>query len=544
MPQGRFKMKLFYSVLFTIITVSLLGNWTWATSPGGDSMERIWDIESDSASNIYVAGDYADSLVVNGQSYAGYGVTDSFVLKYSSAGTFLWARAFGSATEDSAISLATDPIGNCYVSGYFTDSLRVGNQLAVSHGGWDIYVLKFGPQGDLLWLRSFGGALNDIGYGLAVSSAGRVYIAGWFADTISLPDGSSLVSAGGSDIFCIALDVEGNLIWSRRAGHSGVDYGYQVAADETGNAYITGNASAGAVFGDFNSPSNSMFVAKLDQFGEFQWLACGVGGLVVNLDVQRTTGTQQFGMACGRISGAVTYGDFTYSPVNGSDDAYYAKFDANTGQWLALSTFGGSAADNCKDVDLSSGPVMVFNFEGTAQFGSQAFSSNGERDLVLAYGEPLQFVPAGGEFSEVPSCIKQLPNGKIAIAGWHFGSFRLGEWSPDSGSATDQNAFIACFDPSLAAGENIPASSPALKLSPNPFSSELRVMVPKSDNLVKEIRVYNLRGQQIRVLQPIGNGTSETSYCWDGRDQNGAHCRTGLYLIRSGRSFAKVLLAY
>ena len=536
-------MKLNLCILFTFITASLLGTWTWARSLGGDSMERVWDIETDASSNIYLIGDFADSLCVNGQSYAGYGVSDSFVMKFSSSGAFIWAQTFGSVAEDSAISVATDPLGNCYVSGYFVDTLRVQEQSVVSNGGWDTYIVKLDPQGELLWLRSFGGPLNDIAYGLAVSPLGRVYVAGWFADSISFPGGSSIVSAGGSDIFCLALDLAGDYLWSRRAGTAGVDYGYQVAADEDGNAYVTGVAGMGAIFGPFALSSNGMYVTKLDPQGQFLWLNSGANGAVVNIAIQAETGASQSGMVCGRLSQDVTYGEFSYSPINESDDAYYATFDANTGQWLELNTFGGAWADNGKDVDLSFDPVIVFNFEGSADFGDQTFNSSGERDLVLAYGFPdLQFVSAGGQFSEVPSCIKQLPNGKIMIAGWHFGSFQLGAWNLDSGNSSNQNAFLACFDPAVAVDDDLIAVPSPIEYGPNPFSTELKLKLNKADSSSSKLKIYNLRGQLIRNLEPDSAGKTEAFYSWDGRDQAGKICSAGIYLIRWGTSCCKVLL--
>ena len=536
-------MKLYLFIIFTIISVSLLGNWTWASSIGGDSMERVWDIESDSASNFYLIGDFTDSLYVNGQSYAGYGVSDSFVMKFSSSGAFLWAQTFGSVAEDSAISVGTDPLGNCYVSGYFVDTLRVQNQSVVSHGGWDIYIVKLDPQGNLLWLRSYGGPLNDIAYGLAVSSMGRVYAAGWFADSISYPDGSSIVSAGGSDVFCTAFDFEGTYLWSQRGGTAGVDYGYQVAADDAGNAYVTGVAGIGALFGPFAMPSSGMYVFKLDPQGQYQWLACGSGGAVVNISIQTTAQTSQYGLVCGRLSIPVTYGDFTYSPINESDDAYYAKFDAATGQWLALSTFGGSSADNGKDVDLSFNPVIVCNFEESASFGNQTFTSHGERDFALGYGSgDMQFVAAGGEYSEVPSCLKQLPNGKIVIAGWHFGSVQLGSLRIDSGSSTNQNAFVACFDPAVGVNDDLISPPSPLSYGPNPFRTELNLRLTKTDSKPEQLEIYNLRGQRIKTLQPESSTKTEYLYSWDGRDQSGTTCSAGIYLIKHGGGMHKVIL--
>ena len=422
------------------------------------------------------------------------------------------------------------------------DSLKVEDQTVHSNGGWDIYILKLDPQGNLLWLRSYGGALNDIGYGLALSSIGQVYSAGWFADSISFSDGSSIVSAGGSDVFCTALDLQGNFLWSRRAGGTGVDYGYRVAADDAGNAYVTGVAGIGALFGTYPLPASGMYICKYNQDGDIQWLSSGAGGAVVNIAMQASASTSQYGMVCGRIANAVTYGDFFYTPINGSNDAYMAKFDAATGEWLSLSAFGGAASDNGKDMDLSSNPVMVFSFEESATFGNQTLISNGESDLVVAYGDPqTQFIAAGGEYTEAPSCIKQLPDGKIVIAGWHFGAAQFGSLLIDSGNPSNQNAFIACFNPASSADDNLAGPPNPLKISPNPFSSQLKISLERRTHGTSKLEIYNLRGQQVRSLEPELSNRGENLYHWDGLDNSGNNCSAGIYLIRSGKVSAKVL---
>jgi hypothetical protein len=70
----------------------------------------------------------------------------------------------------------------------------------------NIFVVKLSYSGNYVWGETFGGVELDIGYGLAVDSAGRVALAGTFGDIVDF-DPSPLESrwprpVRGKDLFC------------------------------------------------------------------------------------------------------------------------------------------------------------------------------------------------------------------------------------------------------------------------------------------------------------------------------------------------------
>jgi hypothetical protein len=44
------------------------------------------------------------------------------------------------------------------------------------------------------------------------------------------------------------LQCGGEFLWAKNAGTAGVDYGYEIACDNDGNAYVTGVANINAQF--------------------------------------------------------------------------------------------------------------------------------------------------------------------------------------------------------------------------------------------------------------------------------------------------------
>src|SRR6188508_2703002 len=87
-----------------------------------------------------------------------------------------WARGVGGIDDDYGWSVATDAARNVYVAGYFTVFARVGPTNFTSYGGSDIFLVKHDHNGNPLWATRAGGATNDQGRAVVTDAAGDVYL--------------------------------------------------------------------------------------------------------------------------------------------------------------------------------------------------------------------------------------------------------------------------------------------------------------------------------------------------------------------------------
>jgi hypothetical protein len=103
---------------------------------------------------------------------------------YAQAPSWVWAKSAGNAKGH---SIAVDAKGNVYVTGYFeSDSLTLGSITLRRAGGKDIFVVKYDPNGQVLWAKSAGGMNDDYGASIAVDASGNVYVTGYFeSDTLT-----------------------------------------------------------------------------------------------------------------------------------------------------------------------------------------------------------------------------------------------------------------------------------------------------------------------------------------------------------------------
>jgi hypothetical protein len=87
-----------------------------------------------------------------------------------------------------------------------------------------------------------GGSGYDFGYGIAVDSTGCAYVTGWtYSVDFQTQKPLQQGNAGGADVFVSKLNAAGTaLVYSTYVGGSGDDFGTGIAVDATGAAYVTG----------------------------------------------------------------------------------------------------------------------------------------------------------------------------------------------------------------------------------------------------------------------------------------------------------------
>ena len=164
-------------------------------------------------------------------------------LEYS---TFL-----GGSANDYAYDIAVDQQGNAYVTGQtnsldfpVTNGAVFANCAATNHC-IDVFVAKLNAQGTaLLYSTYLGGSDYDFGYGIAVDSSGNAFVTGR-TDSNNFPLWNPLYAThSNADAFVTKLGPDGAILFSTYLGGTLSDEGYDIAVDSSGDAYVTGYTSS------------------------------------------------------------------------------------------------------------------------------------------------------------------------------------------------------------------------------------------------------------------------------------------------------------
>ncbi len=138
----------------------------------------------------------------------------------------------------------------------------------------DLIKYDSGTPASTVWATSLGGEKWEHPWDMAIDSKGNIHITGRFQGLASFGT-HKLLSKGDSDIFVVKLDSSGKVLWAKSAGGIGLDSGSGVALDSAGNVYVTGVFVGSAIFGPnalYAGVKQNTFIARLDPLGKYTWV--------------------------------------------------------------------------------------------------------------------------------------------------------------------------------------------------------------------------------------------------------------------------------
>jgi hypothetical protein len=223
----------------------------YSTYIGGSDWDVGYGIAVDGSGNAYVTGgtESTNYDVTPGAFQTGMqGVRDVFVTKLNATGTALvYSTYIGGSDWDVGYGIAVDGSGNAYVTGWTISTdydVTPGAFQTGMQGVRDVFVTKLNATGTALVYSTYiGGNWYDEGYGIAVDGSGYAYVTGATPSTDYdvTPGAFQTTKEGGRDVFVTKLNATGTaLVYSTYIGGSRDDYGYAIAVDGSGNAYVTG----------------------------------------------------------------------------------------------------------------------------------------------------------------------------------------------------------------------------------------------------------------------------------------------------------------
>lgn len=296
-----------------------------------------------------------------------------------------YSTYLGGSGYDSGNGIAVDSAGNAYVlgstgsanfpktAGVFQPTLHTSGQFSSN-----AFVTKLNASGSaLLYSTYLGGSNNDKGFGIAVDSAGNVYLTG-ATQSSNFPTTAGAIQhslAGVINAFITKLNASGSaLVYSTYLGGSNQDQGNGIAVDSAGNATVTGTTgstnfpTANALHSSLRGPTNA-FVTKVNPGGSALIYSSYLGGS--NRDSGQGIAVDPNGNAY--VTGQTTSTDFpttagvfqpTLGGVSGVADAFVTELSPS-GSALVYSTYLSIGSTMGRSIALdSSGNAYVTGSAG------------------------------------------------------------------------------------------------------------------------------------------------------------------------------------
>jgi uncharacterized repeat protein (TIGR01451 family) len=368
---------------------------SYSTYLGADHSDWATAVAADSAGNAYVTGYTRPNSLPFPVTAGAFQTTlqgeccVAFVTKFSPTGGIVYSTYLGGAGAQygstAGYGIAVDSDGNAYITGNTGSGLfptvhpiqpGCGGAPAYSACAYsDAFVTKLNPTGSALIYSTFvGGYGNDYGYGIAIDPAGNAYIVGqtWTSD---FPSVHALQSfTGGAYAFVVKVNPAGSAFVYATPLGAGSEYGWAIAADASGNAYVTGQTYAGVVFPttpgavqvSTGGGTWDAFVTKINATGSALVYSTYLGGL--GDDVGRGIAVDADGHAY--VSGQTCSANFpTANPLQAANhsscNAFISKLNT-AGSALVYSTYlGGLGGENATSIAVDgAGNAFVAGYGG------------------------------------------------------------------------------------------------------------------------------------------------------------------------------------
>lgn len=253
----------------------------FSTFHGGDRNDDAVSVAVDQAGFLYVTGETESrdlaATPVGGKPLTA-AVFKGYLTKYSPGGReVVWRVLIGGSSNTVPQAVALDKDGNVYVAGTTgARDLPMVKPVQDKQTGLNIsFVMKFDPDGKLMFSTYFGGDRNEEGQALAIDSKGAIYLAGRATST-NLPVKNALqprIGGGGQDGFIAKFSADYQLEYATYlGGAAGTDNIYSIAIGPDDSLFVTGEGmSAGMATENAwikQPPSYSSYAAKITPSGD------------------------------------------------------------------------------------------------------------------------------------------------------------------------------------------------------------------------------------------------------------------------------------
>jgi hypothetical protein len=361
------------------------GKVVWFRRFGAEGTDLSPDVATDKPGNCILTGMCSEGTVFGSSTIHTAGQSDAFTAKLDPMGQVLWAHAVGGSRTDCGNEVCTDREGNVLVVGNSYGSVDTEKKSWPHAGGMDSFVLKYSPDGTLLWAEPVTGPADEQGRGIASDAQGNVLIAGEFTADIQIGNKHLTATGRERDVFIAKFSSAGQILWAKRFGETGEDYARGIGSDFDGNIYVTGVFSGEVSFGHERLTAGgdeNLFLSKLSPDGDVIW-ARGITGSGKGHGCEIEVTGDGHAILSGDIMGELSAGSVTLRS-SGQRDTFVACFDS-TGSldWIKQIRGTGTAANFAIAFDPSGRVTVAGSYAGTLNCDGEQLLPSAETESFI-----------------------------------------------------------------------------------------------------------------------------------------------------------------
>ncbi len=479
--------------------------------PGDGGYDEAYAIAVDDSGCVYVTGEGMGCLLQY----------DCPTIKYNPDGAIARQSIYdGLANDyDGAYAIAVDGSGNVYVTGCTYDF----------GGKCDCFTIRYSLDGDS-WVRTYNGPAKggDYGNAIAVDDSGHVYVAG-----------TSTGSGTSRDYLIIKYLPNGDTDWLRtyNGPGNGFDEANAIAVDDSGNIYVTGQSWGSGTLYDYATikyypNGDTAWVRRYNGPGYGNDIARDIA--VYGCDDVYVTGRSE-GSGTGQDYATVKYlanGDSGWvmrynGPGNHWDLAQAIALDDSGNVYVTGRSEGsGSDHDYC----------TIKYVQGISHVSIIDYAFVPQTDTI-AVGDSVRWTNNGAEPHTSTSDTKVLWDSDTLNPGESF-TFQFD--SPGSYPyhcaiypSMAGTIVVLSTDVKEEIGDGEKPSQFGLSQNyPNPFNPTTKIEFTLAKSGFVTLQIYDVLGRKVRTLVSEDLSSGYKSVLWDGKNDDGKDVASGVYFYQ------------
>jgi hypothetical protein len=258
---------------------------------------------------------------------------DAWVVKVNANGDVAWNRTFGGSYFDAADAcVATNDGGFLIAADTYSNN---NGDVGANHGRSDWWIIKLKSNGDTAWTKLIGTTDSEYPKSIAVTPDGGFVVSGFVID-----------NSGNEDVLVAKFNNSGIVVWQKKFGGSGEEYGNSLTVTSDGSILVAGTTSSnnnndvGA-----NHGLEDCWILKLNANGDKIWSKLLGGSKDDWASTIKSTPDGGCIIAC--VTSNSENGDVK-GKSHGNDDVWVVKLTSNGDiSWSNL--FGGANEDGIND---------------------------------------------------------------------------------------------------------------------------------------------------------------------------------------------------
>ncbi len=348
---------------YWLLKLDAEGNLQWNKTIGGSGDDQGQEVIQTQDNGFLITG---YSMSSDGDASNNEGFHDNWFVKLDSSGNIEWEKSYGFAGHDHSYSVIQTQDGGYFSAGFLDITASGGEGGLSKHGVGEFWGQKLNANGELEWRNFFGGSNNDRSYSVLQANDGGFVLLGATEST----DFDITNNNGSYDFWVVKINAEGELVWQKAFGGSGIDIAYEAAHSDNNSYVIVGQTISSDGDVTDNHGDSDFWVIKINDSGNVLWKK-SFGG--PQFDVARSIDVTNDGGFV--IAGASKSNSGDLDNNYGDNDFWVIKID-NSGNLTWQKNFGGDAFDFAYDIiETSRGDLVVVgesnstNLEGAPNKG-------------------------------------------------------------------------------------------------------------------------------------------------------------------------------